>query len=78
MYNVSAVNGRLMDLAHLLQQILLISAVLEAQTFTYRSSTRVKPADQASLQGLQEVPISAHLKIFSIKPDSQVVAATRV
>lgn len=29
-------NSRLMDSAHLLQQILFISAVLEAVTFTYQ------------------------------------------
>lgn len=66
-------NGGLMDSAHLLQQILFISAVLEAETFTYRRGkqhSNVKfGAWQESLRRVHEILITTHLTVFSIKPD---------
>lgn len=60
-------NGRLIDSAHLLQQILFISAVLEAVTFTFSSRATLKvkyQGIQRPLWRVQEISINADLKIF--------------
>lgn len=62
-------NDRLMDSAHLLQQILFISAVLEAETLGEVALNVKFDACQGSLRRVQEIPISTYLKVFTIKPD---------
>lgn len=57
-------NGGLMDSAHLLQQILFISAVLEAETFTY---SRGKQHSNVKLEGILRRVLEIPIKIFSIK-----------